>query len=51
MLPVTYLPYPVFRGSGILKHFDVSGLIQFYLLVICMIREFAADLALSLYHF
>ncbi|CAI5451878.1 unnamed protein product [Caenorhabditis angaria] len=34
MLPMTYLPYPVFRGTGLFKYFNFSGLFQFYLLVV-----------------
>ncbi|CAI2354049.1 unnamed protein product [Caenorhabditis sp. 36 PRJEB53466] len=51
MLPVTYLPYPVFRGSGLLKFLNVSGLIQFYLLVICMIHTGLSILEMFKYRF
>ncbi|CAP27007.2 Protein CBR-SRH-15 [Caenorhabditis briggsae] len=51
MLPVTYLPYPVFRGAGFLKYFDVSGLIQFYLLVICLIHTGLSILEMFKYRF
>uniref|UniRef100_A0A8R1HRD3 Serpentine Receptor, class H n=1 Tax=Caenorhabditis japonica TaxID=281687 RepID=A0A8R1HRD3_CAEJA len=51
MLPVTYLPYPVFRGSGVLKYFNVSGLIQFYLLVVIMIHTGLSILEMFKYRF
>ncbi|CAB3398431.1 unnamed protein product [Caenorhabditis bovis] len=51
MLPMTYLPYPIFRITGILMYFDVNGLLIFYVLVYCFVHTGASILEMFRYRF
>ncbi|CAI5451880.1 unnamed protein product [Caenorhabditis angaria] len=50
-LPVTYLPLVVFRGAGILKYNNTQGLLQFYLMIFCVVHTGTSILELFRYRF
>ncbi|CAB3398363.1 unnamed protein product [Caenorhabditis bovis] len=51
MLPMTYLPFPVFRSTGILMHFDLNGLLAFYALMYLIMHIFISILEMFRYRY